>query len=37
MCSIMGPIRPEQPDLFTVKLGKNAGSDFDYTLASTEY
>ena len=35
MSSIMGQIEPEHPELFALELGKNAESDFVYTLAST--
>ena len=31
----MGPIGPEQLDLFALELGKNDAFDFVYTLAST--
>ena len=31
----MGPIRPEQLELFTFELGKIASFDFVYSLAST--
>ena len=32
---IMGQIEPEHPELFDLEFGKIAGSDFVYTLAST--
>ena len=32
---IMGQIEPEHPELFALKFGKIAESDFVYTLAST--
>ena len=35
MSSIIGQIKPELPELFALDLGKNAASDFVYTLAST--
>ena len=35
MSSIMGPIGPEQLELFALELGKIAGFDFVYSLAST--
>ena len=35
MSSIMGPIRPEQMELFALELGKIAAFDFFYSLAST--
>ena len=35
MSSIMGQIEPEHPELFALKFGKIAESDFVYTLAST--
>ena len=35
MNSIMGPIRPEQLELFALELGKIATLDFVYSLAST--
>ena len=35
MNSIMGPIAPEQLELFTLKLGKIATFDFVYSQAST--
>ena len=35
MNSIMGPIGPEQLDLFALELGKIATFDFVYSLAST--
>ena len=35
MRSIMGQIEPEHPDLFALKFGKMAESDFVYTLAFT--
>ena len=35
MSSIMGPIGPEQLELFALKLGKIAAFDFVYSLAST--
>ena len=35
MNSIMGPIAPEQLELFALELGKTATFDFVYTLAST--
>ena len=31
----MGPIGPEQLELFALELGKNAAFDFVYSLAST--
>ena len=31
----MGPIGPEQPELFALELGKIAAFDFIYSLAST--
>ena len=35
MNSIMGPIAPEQQELFALELGKIATFDFVYSLAST--
>ena len=35
MNSIMGPIAPEQLELFALELGKIAIFDFVYSLAST--
>ena len=35
MSSIMGQIETEHPELFALEFGKNAESDFVYTLAST--
>ena len=35
MSSIMGPIGPEQLELFALELGKIAAFDFVYSLAST--
>ena len=35
MNSIMGPIAPEQLELFALELGKFATFDFVYSLAST--
>ena len=35
MNSIMGPIGPEQLELFALELGKVAALDFVYSLAST--
>ena len=35
MSSIMGPIGPEQLELFTLEWGKMAAFDFVYSLAST--
>ena len=35
MSLIMGPIEPEHPELFALEFGKNAESDFVYTLAAT--
>ena len=35
MNSMMGPIGPEQLELFALKLGKVATLDFVYSLAST--
>ena len=35
MSSIMGQIEPEHPELFALEFGKNAESDFVYTLTST--
>ena len=35
MSSIMGQIEPEHLELFALEFGKNAESDFVYTLAST--
>ena len=32
---IMGPIGPEQPELFALELGKIATLNFVYSLAST--
>ena len=34
--SIMEQIKPEHPELFVLKFGKIAESDFVYTLASTD-
>ena len=34
--SIMEQIEPEHPELFVLKFGKIAESDFVYTLASTD-
>ena len=34
MCSIMGQIESEYPELFALEFGKIAESDFVYTLAS---
>ena len=36
MNSIMGPIGPEQLELFALELGKIATFDFVYSLASTD-
>ena len=36
MSSIIGQIRPEQPELFALELGKIAAFDFVYSLASTD-
>ena len=36
MNSIMGPIAPEQLELFALELGKIATFDFVYSLASTD-
>ena len=36
MISIMGPIGPEQLELFALELGKIATFDFVYSLASTD-
>ena len=33
--SIIGQIESEHPELFALEFGKNADSDFVYTLAST--
>ena len=35
MSSILGQIESEHPELFALEFGKIAGSDFLYTLAST--
>ena len=35
MSLIMGQIEPEHPELFALEFGKNAESNFVYTLAST--
>ena len=35
MSLIMGQIEAEYPELFALEFGKNAESDFVYTLAST--
>ena len=35
MCSIMGQIKAEHPELFALEFGKIAESDFVYILAST--
>ena len=35
MSSIMGQIESEHSELFALEFGKNAESDFVYTLAST--
>ena len=35
MSSIMGQIEPENLELFALEIGKNAESDFVYTVAST--
>ena len=35
MNSIMGPIRPEQLELFALELGRIVTFDFVYSLAST--
>ena len=35
MCSIVGKIEPEYPELFTLEFGKIAEYDFVYTLSST--
>ena len=35
MSSIMGQIEPEHPELFALEFGKIAGSDFVYSIAST--
>ena len=35
MSLIMGQIKPEHPELFSLEFGKIAESDFVYTLAST--
>ena len=35
MSSIIGPIGPEQMELFALELGKTAAFDFVYSLAST--
>ena len=37
MSSIMGHIEPEHLELFALEFGKNAESDFVYTLASSIY
>ena len=37
MSSIMGPIGPEQMELFALELGKIAAFDFVYSLAFTIY
>ena len=34
MSSIMEQIKPEHPELFALEFGKNAETDFVYTLAS---
>ena len=36
MNSIMGPIGPEQLELFALEMGKIATFDFVYSLASTD-
>ena len=36
MSSIMGQIEAEHPELFALEFGKDAESDFVYTLASTD-
>ena len=36
MNSIMGPIGPEQVELFALEFGKIATFDFVYSLASTD-
>ena len=36
MSSVIGQIRPEQPELFALELGKIAAFDFVYSLASTD-
>ena len=33
--SIVGQMEPEHPEFFALEFGKNAESDFVYTLAST--
>ena len=35
MCSIMGPMGLEKPELFAIAFGKNAEFDIFYTLSST--
>ena len=35
MCSIMGQIEPEHPELLFLEFGKIAETDLVYTLAST--
>ena len=35
MSSIIGQIESEHPELFALEFGKNAESDFVYTLTST--
>ena len=35
MSLIMGQMEPEHSELFALEFGKNAESDFVYTLAST--
>ena len=35
MCSIMGQIEPEHPELFALEFGKITEFDFFYTLSST--
>ena len=35
MCSIMGQIETEHPELFSLEFGKIAESDFVYTVSST--
>ena len=34
MSLIMGQIKPEHPELFALEFGKNAETDFVYTLSS---
>ena len=34
MCLIMKQIKPEHPEVFALEFGKNAETDFVYTLAS---